>query len=223
MKRLIKALKSIDHRLLAIWLLIFTSFASLDLVATNSLPVTIIKLFGLFLCLTYVVIFYRSDLPLVLAFTATFTADVMLAINSSSLFGIFTFIIGQLLHFIRLKGIHLKSRKIAVVAAGIAAYFIIVAAFDKLAIYLLAIPYAVLLLLNLSLSLKWYLSSSSKKATFAFYGFAFFFLCDICVAIAFLAKIPFFDYLDWIFYYPSQVLLSISSKKVAKHFKTVIK
>lgn len=220
---LIKALKTLDRRLLAVWLLIFVSFSTLDLIATNSLPVTLIKMFGLFLCLSYVIIFYRKDLPLTLAFVATFTADVMLAINNSSLFGIFTFILGQFLHFIRLKGIKLKSRKIALTAVIIAAYFVIVVAFDSLSIYLLAIPYAIFLLSNLFLSYQWFKKSHSPAATFAFFGFIFFFLCDTCVAIAFLTKIPFFSYLDWVFYYPSQVLLSISSKKVATRPKFMLK
>lgn len=223
MKQLLAYFKSIDKIWRVIWIFIFCGFITLDIVAPTFFGVTLLKLLGVGICTLYVIVNFTSDHLLVTAFVLTFIADILLAINNVSLFGLFTFILAQFFHFARLK--KLEKRSIIILTVAISAYFIISNLVGKFTIYLLGAVYAFFLISNLILALKWHSSKpKSDQALCAFYGFSMFFCCDFCVAGSFFSAISIlprvakhtFDFLAWAFYFPSQVLLSNSSKKLSK-------
>ena len=86
--------------------------------------------------------------------------------------------------------------------------------------YALGAIYGYGLLSNLYLAGRWYFARRSIPSTCAFYGFILFVCCDLCVAISYLSgtgALPAFlqifaNYFAWVFYYPSQVLISNSSE-----------
>lgn len=224
MKELYSYFKSIDKIWKGIWLFIFCGFITLDIIAPNFFGVTLLKLLGVGICTLYVIVNFAKDRLLLIAFCLTFIADILLAINNVSIFGIYTFILAQFMHFSRLKS--LKRNTIISLAAGISVYFVLATLAGPYSVYLLGVVYAFLLISNLTLSYKWHATSKkSNHALCAFFGFALFFCCDFCVAGSFFSSISvlplglkrLFDFFAWFFYFPSQVLLSNSSKKLSKH------
>ncbi len=205
---------------------IFCGFITLDIIAPNFFGVTLLKLLGVGICTLYVIVNFSKDRLLLIAFSLTFIADILLAINNVSIFGIYTFILAQFMHFSRLKS--LGEKKIIGLVFGISAYFILATLAGRYTIYLLGALYAFFLISNLALAYRWhYTSKGSDHALCAFYGFALFFCCDFCVAGSFFSAIGvlpialkrLFDFLAWAFYFPSQILLSNSSKKLSKRVK----
>ncbi len=226
MKQLFAYFKSIDIGWKGIWLFIFCGFITLDILAPGFFGVTLLKLLGVGICTLYVIVNFKKDQLLLIAFLLTFLADILLAINNVSTFGIFAFIIAQFFHFSRLRSS--GNKFIAASLCGISAYFILAILAGQYSIYLLGAVYAFFLIANLLLSFRWHENArKSDQALCAFFGFALFFCCDFCVAGSFFSSIhvlPFalkrlFDFFAWFFYFPSQVLLSNSSKKLSKHAK----
>lgn len=225
MNRLLSYFRQIDKIWRLIWLFIFAGFLSLDAFFPGFFGITFLKLLGIGLCLVYVIQKHREDYLLQLAFAATFIADLLLAVNNTSLFGVFTFALAQFIHFSRLA--RLKTRSICIIGVLITIFFVATAAFGSYSIILMGSVYAFFLINNLILSYKWYKSARGAKKNPAFCaaaGFLFFALCDLCVAGSFFSSLhalPFifkrlFDYFAWAFYYPSQVLISNSSKITKK-------
>ena len=221
MERLFSYLHQTDKIWRMIWLIIFAGFITLDLFFPNFFGVTFLKLLGIGLCLVYVVQKYYNDHLLQLAFAATFIADLFLAVNNTSIFGVFVFAVAQFLHFSRLK--QLSKKVIILIALVITIVFIIFSAFGPYSIVLMGAIYAFFLISNLILAHDWYKKAHGEKknpAFSAYAGFILFACCDLCVAGSFFAglhALPFvfkriFDFSAWIFYYPSQVLISNSSK-----------
>lgn len=225
MKRLFNYLHQVDRIWRLIWIITFAGFVTLDVFFPNFFGVTFLKLLGIGLCLVYVVQKYYDDHLLQLAFAATFIADLLLAVNNTSIFGVFTFSIAQFLHFSRLKKLRLKT--IIIIASLITIFFIIFSAFSLYSIVLMGAIYAFFLISNIILAREWFkLARGNKKnpAFCAYSGFILFACCDLCVAGSFFSGIhaaPFifkrlFDFFAWVFYYPSQVLISNSSKQQKK-------
>lgn len=221
MKRLFNYFHRIDKIWRLIWLFIFAGFVTMDAFFPGFFGITFLKLLGIGLCLVYVIQKHHEDYLLLLAFSATFIADLLLAVNNTSLFGVFIFAIAQFLHFSRLK--QLKTKYIYAIATIITIFFIATAALGAYSIVLIGSIYAFFLISNLILSFKWYKSARSEKKNPAFCalaGFILFACCDLCVAGSFfsgLHALPFifkrlFDFFAWVFYYPSQVLISNSSR-----------
>ncbi|MBR3264050.1 hypothetical protein IKF94_02365 [Candidatus Saccharibacteria bacterium] len=225
MKRLFKYLHQTDKIWRLIWLFIFGGFVALDAFFPGFFGITFLKLLGIGLCLVYVVQKYSSDHLLLLAFAATFVADLLLAVNNTSLFGVFTFAIAQFLHFCRLK--KLKNVLIYVIGSLIVVFFVAFSAFGPYSIILMGAVYAFFLIANILLAREWYKKAKGSKknpAFCAFTGFILFACCDLCVAGSFFSGLhafPFifkrlFDFFAWVFYYPSQVLISNSSRQTKK-------
>lgn len=225
MNRLFSYFRQIDKIWRLIWLFIFGGFVTLDAFFPGFFGITFLKLLGIGLCLVYVIQKHREDYLIELAFAATFIADLFLAASNTSLFGVYVFAIAQFLHFSRLKG--LKKHQIIIIGTLISVFFIATAALGAYSLILMGAVYAFFLISNLLLSFSWYKSAHGQKKNPAFcacLGFVLFACCDLCVAGSFfsgLHALPFifkrlFDFFAWVFYYPSQVLISNSSKVAKK-------
>ena len=221
MERLFNYLHRTDKIWRLIWIITFAGFVTLDIFFPNFFGVTFLKLLGIGLCLVYVVQKYYDDHLLQAAFAATFIADLLLAVNNTSVFGVFTFTIAQFLHFSRLK--KLRYHTIIIIGFAITVFFIGFSAFSLYSIVLMGAVYAFFLISNIILAREWSKKARGNKknpAFCAYAGFILFACCDLCVAGSFFSGIhtlPFvfkrlFDFFAWIFYYPSQVLISNSSK-----------
>ena len=226
MKDLVAYFKSIDKIWRAIWTIIFIGFITLDLFAPGFFGVTLLKLLGVAICVVFVIANYRKDHPLLAACSLTFFSDLLLAANNVSIFGVFTFILAQFLHFARLNG--LSNKKVLIFILVISTYFVFATMAGKYTIFLLGVLYAAFLISNLLLAFRWHSDRpKSTHALCAFFGFVLFFCCDFCVAGSFFSAIGvlplflkrIFDFTAWAFYFPSQVLLANSSKKLSKPAK----
>ncbi|MBQ3440771.1 hypothetical protein IJG27_00450 [Candidatus Saccharibacteria bacterium] len=225
MNRLFSYLGRTDKIWRMIWIFIFAGFVAMDAFFPGFFGITFLKLLGIGLCIVYVVQKYYEDRLLQLAFCATFVADLLLAVNNTSLFGVFTFAIAQFIHFARLK--KLKKTSFIIIGVLITIFFVCIAAFGKYSIVLMGSVYAFFLITNLLLAREWYKTARDEKKNPAFCawtGFILFTCCDLCVAGSFfsgLHALPFifkraFDFFAWVFYYPSQVLISNSSRITKK-------
>lgn len=230
MKHLVEYLRSIDHAWLTTWALIYVSFVLLDAFFPGFFGITILKMLGIILCVVYAWQKFRKDPLLIIALGFTLLADTILMINNVSQAGVLVFCLAQFFHTSRLK----KTRPMFfALYLSVVAILVILSAILKVdAMYLLGAIYAYGLFTNLYLTFKWCYNTHSVASTCAFYGFVLFVCCDLCVALSYLSAtsvIPLFfhrvaDYFAWVFYYPSQVLISNSSttlepqkqKKVAK-------
>ena len=193
------------------------SFSILGIIWPNSPPVTLIKLSGIALCVIYSFLKFRKDGFLVFALFLTLTADIILAINNVSIFGVGTFCLVQLVHTFRLSNYRPYIFIISILASII---IFIVSVFNHTnPLYVMVGFYGLGLLFNIYLSGKWFFFKRTPASRFAFIGFVLFLACDICVAVSFLSSTevipPFWqqiaNYAAWFFYYPSQILISNST------------
>lgn len=223
MKELFSYFNRVDKVWKGIWLFIFCGFISLDAFFPNFFGVTMLKLLGVAFCFIYVIQKYSNDKLLVVAFLLTFIADLVLAVNNTSRIGVLIFVLAQFAHFARIKPLNKNEAPFAI--GALIAYIILAFAAGPYSIYLLGTIYAFFLVSNLILSYSWYKKSPKNgSAISAFYGFSLFMCCDLCVAGSFFSTIRvfplfikrLFDFFAWAFYYPSQVLISNSSKKKPK-------
>lgn len=206
-----------------LWSTIFFVNLILGLIAPTSYPLMFIRVGGIFLCLIYAILRFPKDHLLQLALLMTCIADVFLAINNAAEIGIFAFLIAQIVHLTRLNGPRARTPII------IFCFIIIIALLGNLTfhhlpnIYLLCGFYLAVIILNIYCSHRWYSSQPTNPYAFmAAIGFILFLACDTCTAISFLSTnhtLPTFfytpaNYLAWLFYYPSQVLISNSSTKI---------
>lgn len=214
----IKRIRTVDWRWLLIWALIYASFLFLDIFSPNFIGATAIKYTGIFLCLIYAYSKFRADTLLILALLFTLLADTILIWTPLQIPGVYCFVFAQFFHITRLVKSHPKN---------LIAFFLIVFLLFAAGtvqgippIYAIAFIYATTLILNIIVAISWYRAESQNfHARCAAYGFLLFLACDICVALQFLALdhilptliLPVISYLVWLFYYPSQVLISNSS------------
>lgn len=205
---------------LIIWAIIYLAILILGVITPTGDFITIIKLGGICLCLLYVVITFPHDYLLILAMLSTSISDIILALNNTSTAGIITFFAVQIFHLLRLN--RPKTRAIisylftAIILLFINYYLGI---FPML--YAVCAFYATTLILNLASAWSWFRADPKDlHAASALLGFTLFLCCDLCVAISYFSLIeilPAFCYglanfFAWFFYYPSQILVSNSSK-----------
>lgn len=204
-----------------IWAWFYLAIIVLDLATPGSDLLTFIKLAGIFFCLFYVVQFFKTDRLLKIAMIMTSISDVILALNNVSIVGIVTFFSTQVIHLFRLSSRDLRTP--ILIFIGIAVFTIIGDLIWNLLplLYVVCAFYALALAANITLSWHWQKTSpKSPRAFFALLGFLLFCCCDTCTAISYLSLTellpPFLyapaNFLAWLFYYPSQVLISNSSK-----------
>lgn len=222
-KKIPDLFKTLDRKWLIAWGIIYGLFLILGLFIPNSFIVNAIKIIGILSCLLYV-IFNSEDKLLIVAMFFTLCADVVLAINNVAPIGVVVFCCVQFAHLIRLTK---KDIRIILAISFIMAFFVIFTLISHQipSIVAIGMVYAVALVANLILSRNWYKKNKkSLPAKRAFLGFALFIACDICVAISFISLnqvLPDFlyapaNYLAWLFYLPSQILIANSSKTMIK-------
>lgn len=221
MRKLFAYLSTVNQAWLITWFLIYTSFLILDIIWTGSLPVTIIKYTGVVLCLVYAFKKWQKDYLLQIALLFTLLADTILVFDHTSAVGVFVFCIAQFFHMARLGQFYFNPVSFVFYLL----ILLLVAAFGltlRLEImYPLAATYLVTLMFNVFLSYRWNRSAHTTPSLCAIVGFVLFFCCDFNVGISYFSAIGVFpitllapaNYLAWAFYYPSQVLISNSSKE----------
>ncbi|MBR3233651.1 hypothetical protein IKG12_02190 [Candidatus Saccharibacteria bacterium] len=217
MKRLFSYLRDIDAAWLATWSLIFICFLTLEAFFPNFWGVATLKVVGIALCVIYACQKFREDILLIVALSFTFLADIILAVNNVSVFGVIIFCCAQLTHVARLSG--MKPKVFITGILMITSVFVTLALIGADSMFAIAGVYGSLLFTNIFLSTKWFITKKSVAANCAMIGFILFFMCDLCVGISYLSVIGtlppnfqrFANYLAWVFYYPSQVLISNSS------------
>jgi len=219
----LKRIRSVDWRWLVIWIAIYASFLFLDILAPGFLGATLIKYAGLFLCLVYAYQKFRTDTLLILALLLTLLADTILVWTPWQVPGVYCFVFAQFFHIARFTLAQPKSLIVFFIIVLLAFLAAITQGIPP--IYAIAFIYASALLLNVFLSISWYRRDKHNfHARCATYGFLLFLACDLSVALQYLAInnvlptiiLPVVSYLVWLFYYPSQVLISNSSDLTTK-------
>ncbi len=215
----LRRLSRVDISWFMIWVFIYLGFLTLDIFYPDFwVASSILKYVGIFLCIVYANHKYNSDYMLQLALLFTFLADTILVWTPHVIPGVYVFSVAQFLHLMRLT--KLPRRALSIFAAMISLFFAITVACGLTPIYAIATVYGIELICNLVMSIKNYRANRKDyRARCAFYGFAAFICCDICVATRFLALngaipnnfTPIIALLVWVFYYPSQVLIANSS------------
>ena len=184
---------------------------------------TIIKYTGILINVLYAYQKFRKDHLLQIALLFTLLADTILVLDHTSPAGVFTFCLAQFFHISRLA-------KISPAFFGGALFFIFttfaLGTINNIPImFTLGFIYATFLSANLALSARLFFRTQKSKSVlhtrsaYALYGFILFACCDSCVAVSYLSYthvLPFLfyapaNYFAWIFYYPSQLLVSNSS------------
>lgn len=203
------------------WVTIFALILITSIFAPLNQITTIFKLAGIVICLFYVVRNFSRDYFLLLAMFCTCLADIILADNNTNPIGIMVFIITQLLHLYRLDG-ELLGKFILGFTVFAIAILIFDAIFEVIPILFVACTlYVTLLVANVIASAKWYRREpKNPRAIFALSGFILFTCCDFCTGISYLSLVAVLpslfyhpaNFFVWLFYYPSQVLISNSSK-----------
>lgn len=206
----------------AIWAWIYLTNIILGLVDPGSTTLMIIRVGGIFLCLAYAIKRFPKDHLLHLALLATSIADVFLAANNTAETGIFIFLIAQVLHLVRLDGgKRARTPLIIFCIIGVLALVGNLYFQNVQIIYVICGFYLATILMNIYFSYQWYIhNSENPRAFMALAGFILFLCCDTCTAISYLSLNHMFaaffyapaNYFAWLFYYPSQILVSNSSK-----------
>lgn len=214
----------------AIWIWTMLANIVLGLLAPKSLILAVIRLSGIVLCLVYTRQIFRKDILLQLALLITFCADIVLALNNTAEAGVVVFFIAQIFHSLRLSD--RKFHHQIFIFAFIALIATLVSFFMPFPImYTLCFFYVTALIINILISWRWSVASpQNPRAAFSLTGFLLFLCCDICIGVSYLAfssALPFFlyapaNFFAWFFYYPSQVLISNSSRTQPLHLKSSV-
>jgi len=221
----LKRIRHVDWHWLVIWIVIYACFLFLDILSPDFLGTTLLKYTGIFLCLIYAYQKFRSDTLLIFALLFTLLADTILVWTPYLIPGVYCFCFAQFFHIARFT----KTQPKALVGFFLIVFLVFAAGVVQgiPPIYAIAFIYACTVFLNLALAIVWFRRDRLNfHASCAFYGFILFVACDICVGLRFLSSqdiiatliFPIASYLVWLFYYPSQVLISNSSN-VAKTSK----
>lgn len=217
---------------LAFWLIIFSTIFILGLIAPDYLILTLVKLSGIFLCIVYAL--YRSpkDHLLQLALFVTFVADIFLAVSNTSPYGLLVFFTAQIIHFIRLSPPTKKHQPLLLfIFIAFAVTTLVAFCAPDYTTPTIAGFYLIMLLANLYLAQKWQQSTPNNlPAHAAFFGFLLFLCCDLCTGLSFFSltgalPLSFYrpaNFFAWFFYYPSQILVSNSSKCATMNLKKEI-
>lgn len=212
-------LRGVDKKWLAIWMMIYASFIGLELFIPKAYEeIRIIKYSGIFLCLVYAWAKYKNDSKLVMAMGLTLLSDTILMFTGAKVVGIYVFCFAQIMHTLRLSGTPNIYLGVHFLVQFLIFAFCIMQDIEP--IYTVAFLYAINIFSNLHLAHKWHKKEpASISASCCFWGMWLFIACDVCCAITFLGETGVISgaisavaaFLVFVFYYPSQVLLSNSS------------
>lgn len=222
---------------ITLWSLMFLYFFTIDLLALifgeRLIPrlllntASLVKVSTIFTCFLYASFFAPKDYLLRFALLFTFLADIILLYNNISPIGVIIFCLAQYLHISRYASLNPKL----FILWSVINLFILSFTRATLAepIYGVAFIYANTLLLNLILAHRWIKRESynhRRAALCNFFGFALFICCDLTVLISYFARIhilPDFlfapaNFICWLFYFPSQILLTNSSMLTTPYY-----
>jgi len=163
----------------------------------------------------YKVSFNRDDAKLLVwALLFTLVSDALLLFASAPELGVLSFLIVHLLYIRRYKKKSFKRNLILALAAASFSAAGFWASFSFPYILLLGAVYAVFIFTSTILAFRSNLPPINKRL--AEIGMVLFLLCDLNVAISFLAQSGSLvqwiaGNLEWIFYIPSQALLALSA------------
>ncbi|MBR6168857.1 hypothetical protein IKQ74_02845 [Candidatus Saccharibacteria bacterium] len=214
----IKQISNIDASWAVIWISIYCGFLLLDVFFPGWFGTSLLKYIGILLCVIYAYTQYSTDIMLSLALLFTFMADTVLVWTEWTVAGVYIFCFAQFMHLLRLC--KAKFEYIFAWAAFVSIAFAIAVIQGCKPIYAIASIYALVLFSNLYFATCRFIDHKTDfKSRCALYGFIAFVCCDVCVATRFLALdgyltlavLPIVNFLVWVFYYPSQVLIANSS------------
>lgn len=186
--------------------IMYISFIVLDILNINS---SYIKYLGIILCFTYSVLNKNKIISLALLFTLI--SDYFLLLKEDNyILGVTTFLIVQLIYVFFLHNNECNN----LYKIRLSIYVVIVLIFSILKLpilYLITLLYFSTLVMNAIASL------SNKKLKIMSIGFFLFIGCDICVGLHNILNngtlYNIVTIMMWIFYLPSQVLISIGGNK----------
>lgn len=205
----------------AVWIWTILAIFVLGIITPYSSTLTFIKISGIFLCFVYVLHLFPKDRLLQFALLITFISDIILAINNTAELGVLAFLIAQILHTMRLEGKSYLTQIISFTALAMVAMIINLIWSIIPMLYLICGFYIVAIITNVYISWRWWRQNPKNfPALCALLGFSLFLCCDTCTGISYLAlknMFPTFlyapaNFFAWFFYYPSQILVSNSSK-----------
>lgn len=188
---------------------------------------TIVKVSTILTCFIYSCFFSPKDYLLKSALLFTFLADIVLAINNISTTGVILFCFAQYFHTARYAD--LSPFFFITWTLFLVLLFTFVSFYQVPLVIGAGFAYASTLILNLALATKWLKRKTPevRRACICnFLGFIFFICCDITVLISYFSRIhilpPFFynpaNFICWLFYFPSQILLANSSILTIKDY-----
>lgn len=173
-------------------------------------------------CLVYVVNKKRHDFDLVLALFFTVIADTILVWTHYETIGVIIFCFAQFFHCKRIHNLHVCW--IFAFALFITAVLTFCHFSSLVPIYTIAAVYGFMLIFNLVSAITYSRKNTNPAALYLKYGFIAFVCCDSCVALRHIILdgylpeffLPASAFLVWVFYLPSQALLSHSSFRLEK-------
>lgn len=203
-----------------VWVVIYTAIIICGILIPDSPILTIVKVSGVFLCSIYALAIFPKDRLLQVAMIITFIADCILAKNNVSPTGLIVFFCAQLIHLYRLTRPERRNKIFWLALIGM--LIIGLNFWVQLAppVFVISSFYALTLLLNIIASWRWHRQQRSFFSACALAGFILFSCCDLCTGISYMSLISVFpaflyipaNFFAWFFYYPSQILVSNSSK-----------
>ncbi len=222
LEKIAKLFPHISSRWYLTWSIFYTLILLGSIILPKSLLLDLIKVLSILGCLIYTCINFPSDRSLKLAMFTTLIADALLAFCDNLFYGVFIFFITQLLHHQRLT----QNFRFTMTYGFIMLLSLFLIKTTPIHQYLepliaLCIFYTGMILINISSSYKWWRQNPTNPHTLsALSGFILFLLCDSCVALAYFTTTGIlpsqleivFNFLAWFFYYPSQILVSNSTK-----------
>ncbi len=195
--------------------IIYVIFMAMDLLSIGGTTIGL-KYTGILLCLLFSILCVANGGDRIVPFALLFTAVAdffLLVINEYYLAGVCSFIIVQTLYLIRLyQGTGKLWLPARIIGAALAVLILMLTGLFSV-VNLASVLYYSLLLINMVLC--WTLPGR-KWRTFAL-GLTLFILCDTCVGIFNLGSVMPADLYAfaaigmWLFYLPSQVLISLTS------------
>ena len=203
-----------------LWGIIYLAIVVFGLFWPTSIFVSILKIFGIALCLVFVWRYFHEDRLIQIAFLFTLTADIILAFNNTAAYGVLVFAFAQLTHFARICQKPTLSKIWLIVSILLLVCIFVLPIPDPIVCF--GIVYGITLAANLFMSLRYVHQERNRKTVCNAIGFTLFVCCDLLVAVSFFANIgvlPGFllgiaNYCCWLFYLPSQIFIANSGEDV---------
>lgn len=229
--------KILIKNIVLISVLIYFIFLSIDIITKNTASIhsSYLKYTAICLCFTLTLLINhhgynnKDTLLLQMAFFFTLIADFFLVILNWPTPGVFTFIFVQTMHKLRHLVKYRLSKKNIFIFLVI--NLILLLFFPLLPhgtipfhLYLISVFYGSLLSINLIDSIKTLngKANSKENSLFIALGMFLFFMCDINVALFNIIDNNITGFFIWLFYFPSQLFLSLSGYDIT-YLKNILR